>query len=452
MRRDPVRIAILLLFALAAYANSFHAAFQFDDYNVIVDNTRVHSLATWWQHALGIRPLLKLSYTLNWISGFGVSGYHIVNFAIHCANSVLVYLLLKRFPASNTRQAGESAFIAALMFALLTTHTEVVTYISGRSVSLMALFYLMALLAYARGHEQQDHRLSSVVSPLLFVAALLVKEVAVTLPFALLLWERAHGTPTRLALRRTLPHWVLLCLGGLFMLALRDYASLLAYSFSLRASGDNLLTQIHAVSYLLTRAFALWGHNIDPDLPLIQHWSPLLLAEVLLLAGLLALGLRQLRHRPWLGFGILWLLLHLLPTNSLVPRLDVANERQLYLGSIGLCFLGANIFSTIGTSYPAWRGWLNGALAGWLLLLVLATLARNQDYHSEIALWANTVAHSPAKARPWNNLGHAYALAGDNERARLAYRQAIHLKPDYALALHNLAAVEKSSGTAAPSP
>jgi tetratricopeptide (TPR) repeat protein len=452
MHRDSVRIAVLLLLALAAYGNSFHAAFQFDDYNVIVDNANVHSLTAWWRHALGIRPLLKLSYTLNWISGLGVSGFHLVNFALHCANTVLIYLLLKRFPASDAHRAGETAFVAALLFALLTIQTEAVTYISGRSVSLMTLFYLMAVLAYARGRDRQDNRLSKVVSPLLFVAALLVKEVAVTLPLALLLWEKAHGTSTRLALRHALPHWLLLGLAGLFLLALRDYAGLFAYSFSLRSSGDNLLTQIHAVSYLLTRPFALWGHNIDPDLPLIRHWSPLLLAEALLLAGLLALGLRQLQHRPWLGFGILWLLLHLLPTNSLVPRLDVANERQLYLGSIGVCFMGANIFSAVAASRPAWRGWLNGALAGWLLLLTLATLARNHDYRSEIALWEDTVAHSPAKARPWNNLGHAYALAGDNERAQQAYRKAIQLKPDYALALKNLAAVEKASGAAAPNP
>ena len=261
---------------------------------------------------------------------------------------MLVYLLLKRFPANDTHRAGKAAFVAALLFALLPVQTEAVTYISGRSVSFMALFYLAAMLAYAQGN-----RPNKAFSLLLFVLALLVKEVAVTLPFALLLWEKARGTSTSLALRRTLPHWVLLAVAGLLLLALRDYVSFFTSSFSLRSITDNLLTQVHAVTWLLTRLFALWGHNIDPDLPLIRHWTPLLLAEAALLAGLLFAGFRQLRPRPWLGFGMLWLLLHLLPTNSLVPRLDVANERQLYLASIGVCFVVANGFVALGSFRPS---------------------------------------------------------------------------------------------------
>jgi Flp pilus assembly protein TadD len=103
-----------------------------------------------------------------------------------------------------------------------------------------------------------------------------------------------------------------------------------------------------------------------------------------------------------------------------MPRLDVANERQLYLGSIGMGVIAANLFYQLVESCPAWRQWLNGALAGGMLLLGMATLARNHDYRSEIALWENTVRQSPAKARPWNNLGYAYALAGDSDRAQQA--------------------------------
>lgn len=442
MHSDPARIAILLLLALAAYGNSFSVAFQFDDFNVIVDNPNVHSLSAWWQHVIGIRPLLKLSYTLNWISGLGARGYHVVNFIIHGTNALLVYLLLKRFPAANADTAGATAFIAALLFALLPVQTEAITYISGRSVSLMAMFYLAAILFYAYRRESHSSKLCTMISLLLFLAAILVKEIAVTLPLALLLWEKAHGTSVRLALRRTAPYWLLLAAATLFILSLRDYAGLFAYGYSLRSGSVNLLTQIHAVSYLLTRLFALWGHNIDPDLPLFDHWQPLLLAEWMLLGGLLVLGTTQYKLRPWLGFGILWLGLHLLPTNSLLPRLDIANERQLYLGSIGICLIAANIFQQLAMSYPTWRNRLSGALAIWLLLLVAATLVRNHDYRNEIALWEDTVRQSPAKARPWNNLGYAYTLAGDYSQALHAYRQAIHLKPDYRRAQENLAALQ----------
>ena len=54
------------------------------------------------------------------------------------------------------------------------------------------------------------------------------------------------------------------------------------------------------------------------------------------------LGAASIRSRPWIAFGVLWFFLQLAPTNSLVPRVDVANDRQLYLAGWGL-FLALSI-------------------------------------------------------------------------------------------------------------
>ena len=55
--------ALILGAVILAYFNAFSGAFQYDDFNVIVDNGRVHGLAAWLENIGGIRPLLKLSYT-----------------------------------------------------------------------------------------------------------------------------------------------------------------------------------------------------------------------------------------------------------------------------------------------------------------------------------------------------------------------------------------------------
>lgn len=103
---------LLLAGAVAVvYLNSFRGVFQFDDYNVIVDNGGVH---IWGAYLAGlpreIRPLLKFTYTLNWTSGLGLFGFHLVNVGLHAANTVMLFFLASR--------------------------------VGGPSVSLMAFFYL----------------------------------------------------------------------------------------------------------------------------------------------------------------------------------------------------------------------------------------------------------------------------------------------------------------------
>src|SRR5216684_3757061 len=173
----------------AAYVNSLGGPFQFDDYSVIVNNSSVHSFSAWLADG-GIRPVLKLSYMLNWVSGLGAVGFHLVNVGIHAANTFLVYRLccLLASGRESAECRGGSNFLAvavALAFALHPVQTEAVTYVSGRSTSLMAMFYLGSLVTYQKGRKTGSAVYVHLVSPMLFALALMTKEIAVTLPFAL---------------------------------------------------------------------------------------------------------------------------------------------------------------------------------------------------------------------------------------------------------------------------
>jgi len=68
-----ISIPVIAAAIRAAYANAFDAGFQFDDWNVIVHESRVHTLAAWWASMPAIRPLLKLSYALNHVCPRSVS-------------------------------------------------------------------------------------------------------------------------------------------------------------------------------------------------------------------------------------------------------------------------------------------------------------------------------------------------------------------------------------------
>lgn len=419
-RNGLVRDLVLAGAVTLAYANGLRGDFQFDDYTVIVQNPAVRDVFAWAASMPGIRPLLKLSYALNWSSGLGTAGFHAVNLACHVAASLLAMRLCRRLATASARLAplaGPIALTAGLIFALHPAQTEAVTYISGRSMSLMGALYLGAVAAHVSGG-------SSALSLSLFALALATKETAVTLPLALVLADRALGVPWVRAWRRSLPSWMMLGAALAAGLALPGYRRLLAFSVAIRPIGENLLTEISGIWYLLTQPLLLLRTNIDPPLAPHTGLTVILAVQGCLLLALAVAGMVVLRRRPPLGAAILWFFLHLAPTNSFLPRLDVANDRQLYLAILGPAFLlAAGLWSWLP------RRTAVAATAGLALVLLTATALRNADYRTEVALWRATVAASPENARAWNNLGYAYQLAGEPSRARDAYLRALDLDP-----------------------
>jgi tetratricopeptide (TPR) repeat protein len=432
-----------------SYANGFRGVFQFDDHNVIVNNPSVHSVAAFVANLpTGIRPLLKLTYLLNWTAGAGPFGFHVVNISLHAANTLLVFFLACRMTegkeAPGLPAFGRVPFLAALLFAVHPVQTEAVTYISGRSMSLMAFFYLASLLSYVRGTKGGRGWLY-VVSPALFLLAVLSKETALTLPAALLLWERAFGDGNRPfpeIVRRQAVHWALLLLMAAAVALHPSYRNLVLYGFGTRTASQNLLAQGYGIAYLLSRLIRVYRLNIDPDLPVPATLTPGLAATAAGLAVLLIAGAAALRRRPVAGFGLLWFFLQLLPTNSIIPRLDVANERHLYLASWGIFLAAGSGAEWVQTTLSGAGRWVR---AGWFAaaaLLLLFTVLRNEVYRSEVTLWAETARRSPGKARVHNNLGYAYFRSGHPERAIPEYREALRIDPDFALARGNKALAE----------
>lgn len=461
--RSPMRPPLLLLAGavLLVYHNSFSGVFQFDDYRVIVGQSAVHSWSAWLADLpRGIRPLLKLTYMLNWTLGPEPFGFHLLNVTLHAANSGLLFFLFlsvqrSAAPSATVRQA---ALAAALLFAVHPALTEAVTYISGRSTSLMTFFYLASLLFYVRGSEQPagDRRgrlLLYLFSPLFFVLAVVGKETAVTLPLALLLleWVRSDRPSLSTLIWRQAVHWLLLAVLLLGLGLHPRHGPLLAYSFELRSPTANLLAQVDGIYYLLSRLVALNGLNIDPDLTARIIWSWPAAGWTGGLVALLLAGFWLRRSAPLAGFGLLWFFIHLLPTNSLVPRLDLVNERQLYPAAAGIFLALATILAGLHRQLRQkaillpgcfWPQLLQGVVPVLLLALPITagafTIARNRVYQSEIALWEDTVRKSPAKARVWNNLGYAYFLEGRKEEAQSAFLAALALQPNYPRARANL--------------
>jgi protein O-mannosyl-transferase len=438
-------LALAFLVAVA-YANSFAGVFQYDDYRVIVDNPQVASLAAWWGSMPGIRPLLKLSYALVEGSGLGLLGHHAVNLALHAANAGLVYLVLRDLieePSQARRSipASAVAFGAAALFAVHPVATEVVTMVSGRSTAMMSCCMLLSVLAHLRGRTP--------LSLAAFALALASKESAVVLPALLLLLDRLRQPASnwRTALRRLLPHLLVLLAGLLLILLSARYRHHFEVGLATRPPLENLITQSAAVLYLLSRLVMIGGLNVDPVLPVFSAWDAFWLLTSLLSGGLLLSGFLLWPAKRGAAAALIGFFILLAPTNSLLARLDVANERQLYLAAVGFYALAVATLAWLcaGRRVVYWS-----ALGALLVALSVTTLQRNEIYASEVRFWTAVVDKSPSNARAWNNLG--MALAGEERRAEavVALTRAIELAPADYRARFNRRRLCREAAAAAP--
>jgi protein O-mannosyl-transferase len=140
-------------------------------------------------------PLTWLSHILDWqLYGPHAGGHHLTNLIFHVANTLLIFLVLKKM----TNAIWQSAFVAAL-FALHPLHVESVAWVSERKDVLSTFFWLLTMCAYLR-YVKQPNTARYLLTLLIFALGLMAKSMLVTLPFVLLLldyWPLNRFSPGR---------------------------------------------------------------------------------------------------------------------------------------------------------------------------------------------------------------------------------------------------------------
>ena len=471
-------LAIAVL-GVAAYSNSLHNPFILDDNRWIVEGPLIRDLRSFFfgagYSAFPNRAVGFLTFALNYrFGGVEVLGYHLTNVAIHVVNAALVYLLVDvtfRSPVLASsglgRARGAVALASSLVFVAHPVQTQAVTYVIQRFTSLATTFCLLALVQYgawriaASKPRGQLRRAAGYLAVLIWtVLAMRTKEIAVTLPVVICIYELSFFEgPWR---RRA---WVLgpvIATLGIIpatLLAGRGGAPL-----DVVAAATRVQTTLPRLDYLLTQLVVLLTYlrllvlpvnqNLDYDFPVFRSMlSGRVIAGCLVVIGLVAtaswLYHKTARRGPspaldpafrLVAFGIVWFLITLLPESSVIPIVDVIFEHRVYLPSIGLMI---SFFTLVA--------WLAGRLGGARSYVVtvslgcamaapfaVATYLRNEVWSSELALWSDVQAKSPNKSRPHYILAGALDQVGRGTEARLHYLEAIRLGPDNPEAHYNI--------------
>ena len=457
----------VLLATLLAFARTLAYDFVWDDALLIQRSQRLQQWTSlpavlgshfWSEVHEGshyYRPLVSLSFFLDvqaW--GFNPMGFHLTNLLAHLATALAVLALARRLTGSVL-----AAAVAGVAFALHPIHTESVTFISGRTDVLATLFFLLALLGYVRWRHEGGP-LAFAGSLVAFFLGLAAKEVAVTLPLVLVLYDRMVGPKERGAgaLARALARYA--AYGGVVALYLVvRMASLGALVESDSGTWGTLLTRVlTATKIVATYAWlTLVPFPANPYYVIVPVlWPPPTdwWAATGGLAVLLALTVWAAWRAPVWGFAAIWFWVTLIPSVGVdllpVPTAIMA-ERFLYLPSVGFCLLLAmGVRRLLGSGRALAADQLRPlpalGLATLLLGYVLLTLWRNEPWKDHYNLYSYMVEMSPESDLPHVNLALVHLPRGEVLEAYAHFKRGVEIAPQNARALVGLGLTETLLG------
>lgn len=371
-RRDWLLMLLGMLLAFAAYAPGIGEVWFFDDFPNIVDNQGVQPATADLPHLLTAalsspssefkRPLASLSFAANYlVSGLSASAMKATNIAIHLANGLLLFLLLRRLLRNDEndevdQRGAITAALAACAWLLLPINLTAVLYVVQRMESLANLFVLAGLYGYVRGRQRmlRDGRgfvLASASLVLGTAVGVLAKETAVLLPLyaALIEWLMfgGRGAPDGAGASRYSRRVLTLFLFVLVLPAIVGSAVIVPVMFDVKTwaprpftMAERLLSELRIVvdyiawTWIPTPASLSFYHD---DFRMSQGWlSPwTTLASAAALVALATIAWSQRRRRPFVALGIaVFFACHLL-TATIIP-LELIYEHRNYPASMGL--------------------------------------------------------------------------------------------------------------------
>ncbi|MGB5747169.1 MAG: tetratricopeptide repeat protein [Desulfobacterales bacterium] len=475
-RYQALFLALLVLVGVIIYANTLQAPFVFDDQDAITNNSFIRmeeiSAKSIIDAATGYgksRPLPMLTFGLNYYFGqYNVLGYHLVNIFIHLINGILLFFFLKLTLTLSNQQTTDSrkfdpitisalSFFTALLWLVNPVQTQSVTYIVQRMTSMGAIFYLLALILYAKGRIAQrlsveDGDARSKHYYLWFAGCLMAgllalgsKESTAMLPVFIFLYEWYFFQDLdKNWLKRRLKYLAAIVIlsgvvAGLYLGfdPLGKFNTLRDYVFKEFTIGERLLTQTRVVIYYLSLIFYPNPSrlNLDYDFPLSYSlFNPFTtFLSLIIIVALIALGLYLARKQRLISFCILWFFGNLVIESSVIP-LALIFEHRLYLPSMFVFLLIVILFYRY--IKPAW---LTAVIACAVVAVCSYwTYERNIIWQDDLALWMDCNKKAPNKARPYLNVAEILTNRKQYDEALPNILKALQINPYFVDAHYNL--------------
>jgi len=458
----------IIIVTYAVFQNSLSNDFVFDDESVIIGNASIQNLSSipkfftadeGFHKVIGryYRPIVSSTYALDYyIWGLDPYGFHLTNVIIHIISCLLLFKIFRvlfwRYKYRNL-----ISLLSTLIFAVHPIHTEAVSWVSGRTDSLVTLFFFGSFLFYLEFTKEQEyhkednslHRITKknylylAISLIFYAAGLLTKEMIVTMPVIIILYDFVYRKKDLKYFKANLINYILFIGVTLIYFVVRyellkDIPERENYLYFIGKNYDivigTMLKTVPVYFRLLFAPFPLLYHynGVIPDAKSIIDWSVIL--SVVFIAFLVFLSVYFYRKDSIISFCILFFFVSLLPVMNIVPTMNLMAERFLYFTSFAFALLICHL-AMVGSSKRDFT-MLTLGMVVIISSLSYLTYKRNSEWKDNNTLYmsASGVEGSVILV----NEGNIFANSKKYDEAEVFYKKAIELRDNNLLAHHNM--------------
>jgi protein O-mannosyl-transferase len=443
---------IIALFSFLVFYNTLGNDFVFDDESVVQNYSAIRSLSSipkffsaeeGFHKVIGnyYRPVVYTTYTIDYsLWGLNPYGFHLTNNLINLIASLFLLAILIRLFAKY-KYGLLASLLATLIFSAHPVHTEAVSWVSGRTDSLVTLFFFAAFYFYITYSELKENKYI-ILSFVFYALGLMSKEMIVTFPVIIILFDFLWK---KKSVKDIINDWKLYSYFiGLTVLYLIIRYSLLHstierttynyfYGKDFITTAATMLKTIPVYLKLLVFPVGLLYHY-NGVLPDSNSFADLnVLFSVLLILVLLILALYFYKNYSKISFIILFVFVTFLPVMNIIPTMNFMAERFLYITSFSFSLLIAYVIAKyINKS--------NLKIVVGLSILVIVifstlTIKRNAEWKDNNTLYST--ADGVDGSVLLVNCGNIYANNKQFDEAFVRYQRSIAVRYNNVLAHHN---------------
>ncbi len=478
-------VVLIAVLGLAIYANSLGGKFLWDDEFMVQKNGYLTSWTNVWKFFAGVRttaesalsednfyrPIYMTTFLADRsIWGLDVRGFHLTNIILHIAAALALFWMLN-VVFKDLFLSG----ITSVFFIIHPVHTEAISYISGRSDPLAALFIFLSLTFYAKAlHAERRYFL--LFAGCAYVMGLLSRESSLVVLLALPLINVATG-------RRMRPGEIAPFFGitaAYFMIRM-VFLSGLKTVYAAETTFLQRLPGFFRAFFEYLRLMVLpFDLHMEYGSGLFSFTEARVVVGATVFIVFLVILAKKTVSDKTAFFAMGWFLLTLLPVSNLYHINAYMAEHWLYVPSVGIFLLVSKTLLWLRGKSGLGKRSVTVVIFLLVVFFSFLTVRQNGYWRDAVTFYERTIRYAPeslriahnlsveyialgrpqeaielsrdvlekkpADGKSYCNIGNAYLDMNNLKEAEANYKKALEVDPGYAEAYYNLGNVFINSG------